>query len=134
MKEIKIYPEGDLSEMVCVGKEITDELEMVPARLYIKRYIRYKYAQKTDNGQPVSIGELPERVIDNGIPGSGLLASILIDKCADHLPLHRQRQRFKRQGVSIARSTIEGWTRQGLEKLKVLYDHLLQDARLSSGR
>jgi len=42
VEEIQIHPEGDLSQMVCIGKEITDELEMVPARLYIKRYIRYK--------------------------------------------------------------------------------------------
>ena len=129
VEEIEIYPEGDLSNMVCIGKEITDELEMVPASLFIKRYIRYKYAPKSENGQPVQIGELPERVIDKGIPGPGLLASILIDKYADHLPLYRQRQRFKRQGVSIARSTIEGWTRQGLEKLKILYDHLLEDTK-----
>ncbi|MEX0680602.1 MAG: IS66 family transposase zinc-finger binding domain-containing protein, partial [Balneolales bacterium] len=85
VKEIEIYPEGDLSNMVCIGKEITDELEMVPASLYIKRYIRYKYATKSENGQPIQIGELPERVIDKGIPGPGLLASILIDKYADHL-------------------------------------------------
>jgi len=129
VKEVEIYPEGDLSNMVCIGKEITDELEMVPSSLFIKRYIRYKYAPKSEDGRPIQIGELPERVIDKGIPGSGLLASVLIDKYADHLPLYRQRQRFKRQGVDIARSTIEGWTRQGLEKLKVLYDHLLADTR-----
>ena len=127
VEEIEIHPEGDLSQMVCIGTEITDELEMVPARLYIKRYIRYKYAPKVQDGRPIQIGELPERVIDKGIPGPGLLASVLIDKYADHLPLYRQRQRFKRQGIDIARSTIEGWTRQGLEKLTVLYDHLLQD-------
>ncbi len=42
VEEIEIYPEGDLSEMVCIGKEITDELECEPAKFYIKRYIRYK--------------------------------------------------------------------------------------------
>src|SRR5690606_18385772 len=41
VEEIKIYPEGDLSEMVCIGKEITEELECEPAKFYIKRYIRY---------------------------------------------------------------------------------------------
>lgn len=130
VEEIEIHPEGDLSQMVCIGKEVTEELEMIPARFYIKRYIRYKYAPKTDNGQPIQIGELPERVIDKGIPGPGLLASILIDKYVDHLPLYRQCQRYKRLGVDIPRSTIEGWTRQGLEKLQVLYDHLLKDTRI----
>ncbi|TCV08230.1 transposase IS66-like protein [Sphingobacterium alimentarium] len=68
--------------MVCIGKEITEELECEPAKFYIKRYIRYKYAAKNGNG--VSIAELPERVIDKGIPGAGLLAMILTDKYQDH--------------------------------------------------
>ena len=78
VEEIEIHPQGDLSQMVCIGKEITEELECEPARFYIKRYIRYKYAAKDGDG--VSIAELPERVIDKGIPGAGLLAMVLTDK------------------------------------------------------
>lgn len=48
VEEIEIFPQEDLSEMVCIGKEITEELECQPARFYIKRYIRYKYAAKTE--------------------------------------------------------------------------------------
>ena len=64
VEEIEIHPEGDLSQMVCIGKEITEELECEPAKFYIKRYIRYKYAAKDKSS--VAIGELPERVIDKG--------------------------------------------------------------------
>jgi transposase len=80
VQEIEIYPEGDLSGMVCIGTEVTEELELEPARFYIKRYIRYKYAPLGKNQDGVQIGELPERVIDKGIPGPGLLATILVDK------------------------------------------------------
>src|SRR5690606_3628923 len=38
VEEIEIHPGGDLSDMVCIGKEITEELECEPARFYIKRY------------------------------------------------------------------------------------------------
>ena len=112
VEEIEIHPEGDLSDMVCIGKEVTDELEYTPASYYIKRYIRYKYAAKHKEG--VLIGNLPARLIDKGIAGPGLLASILVDKYVDHLPLYRQQQRFKRENIPIASSTIEGWTRQSL--------------------
>ena len=78
VEEIEIYPEEDITDMVCIGKEITEELEYEPAKYYIKRYIRYKYAPKNKEG--VFIGELPNRVIEKGIPGAGLLASILVDK------------------------------------------------------
>src|SRR5690606_5426243 len=54
VQEIEIHPEGDLSDMVCIGKEITEELECEPAKFYIKRYIRYKYAAKS--GEGVKIG------------------------------------------------------------------------------
>lgn len=129
VEEVEIYPEGDLSEMVCIGKEITEELELKPAYLFIRRYIRYKYADKSAEGNPVKIGELPERVIEKGIPGAWLLAMIIIDKYADHLPLYRQIQRFRRQGIEIARSTIEGWTRQGLIKLAILYEHIVAETK-----
>ena len=125
--EKHIHPEGDLSAMVCIGKEITEELECEPAKFYINRYIRYKYAAK--NGESVKIAELPERVIDKGIPGAGLLAMILTGKYMDHLPLYRQKQIFARENIQIASSTIEGWTKEALIKLQPLYDQLVFDTK-----
>ncbi len=125
--EIEIHPEGDLSKMVCIGKEITEELECEPAKFYIKRYIRYKYAARNGNG--VSIAELPERVIDKGIAGPSLLAMILVGKYQDHLPLYRQKQIFARENIQIPSSTIEGWTRQALEKLEPLYEQMVFDTK-----
>lgn len=127
VKEIEIYPEGDLTNRVCIGKEITEELECVPARFFIRRYIRYKYAHK--NGEGVMMGALPERVIDKGIPGAGLLSMILTDKYMDHLPLYRQKQRFTRADIPIASSTLDGWTKEALLKLEPLYDQLVFDTR-----
>lgn len=125
--EIEIYPEGNLSEKVCTSKEITEELECEPAKFYIKRYIRYKYAGK--DGRGVQIGEPTERVIDKGIPGVGLLASILTNKYQDHLPLYRQKQIFAREDIKIASSTIQGWTKDALIKLEPLYDQLINDIK-----
>ncbi len=127
VEEVEIYPEGDLTDMVCIGQEVTEELEYKPASYFIRRYIRYKYAPKNKEG--VLIGSLPSRVIERSIAGPGLLASILVDKYIDHLPLHRQGQRFKRENIPIASSTLEGWARQGLGVLNILYEHLLRQTR-----
>ena len=138
VEEIEIHPEGDLTDMVCIGKEVTEELECEPARFFIRRYIRYKYAAKnekdfeslsqTDFGR-IKTGELPERVIDKGIPGAGLLSMILTDKYMDHLPLYRQKQRFARENIPIASSTIEGWVKQALERLGPLWQQLKFDIK-----
>lgn len=127
VEEVEIYPEGDLTDMVHIGDEITEELEYEPAKFYIKRYIRHKYAHK--NGEGVMIGELPERVIDKGIPSASLLSMLLTNKYLDHLPLYRQKQRFARDGIEIASSTIEGWVKQALEKLEPLYESLVLDTK-----
>lgn len=130
VEEIEIHPSGDLTDLVCIGKEVTEELECEPARFFIRRYIRYKYAAKNGKGfEGIKTGELPERVIDKGIPGAGLLSMILTDKYMDHLPLYRQKQRFARESIPIPSSTLEGWTRQGLERLEPLYQQLIFDIR-----
>ena len=125
VKEEILNPEGDVSDMKRIGEVVTDIVEYTPARLYIRRIIRPKYAPKNKEG--VFIGSLPGRPIDKGIAGAGLLASILVDKYVDHLPLYRQEQRFKREKIPIASSTLEGWVRQSLELLDILYQKLLRE-------
>lgn len=129
VEEIEIHPDGDLSDMVCIGSEVTDELEYKPGSYFIRRFIRYKYAPKGKDGEGVQIGPLPARPIEKGIAGPGLLAQILVDKYVDHLPLYRQGQRFKRENIPIANSTLDGWARQGLNLLDILYEHLLKTTR-----
>jgi len=47
----------------------------------------------------------------------------------DHLPLYRQKQRFARENIPIASSTIDGWVKQGLERLEPLYQQLKFDIK-----
>lgn len=129
VEEIEIHPKGDLSDKVCIGKETTDVLDFVPGYFKIKRYIRYKYATKDKDHTQISIGLLPERIIDKGIPSEGLISTILVDKYVDHLPLYRQKQRFSRENINIASSTIEGWAAQGMDALKPLYEKLVLDIK-----
>lgn len=129
VEEIAIYPKGDLSDKICIGKEVTDVLDYVPGYFKIKRYIRYKYATKDKDNTQISIGLLPERIIDKGIPSEGLLATILVDKYVDHLPLYRQKQRFSRESIDIASSTIDGWAAQSMDALKPLYEKLVMDIK-----
>lgn len=122
--EIVIEPDENTTGFVRIGEVITEELEYTPSSLIVNRYIRPKYA-RPDNGG-VIIGVLPNRPIEKGIPGPGMLAHILVNKYVDHLPLYRQQKNFKRNGLDIPSSTIDNWVKSGVEIVEPLYE-LLRD-------
>lgn len=122
--EIILEPLEDVSGMKQIGKEITEQLEFDPGRFFVKQFIRPKYAKA--DGEGVIIAELPSRPIEKGIPGAGLLSSILIEKYADHLPLYRQIERFRREGIIIAPSTMSDWMEAACRLITPLYDVLKQ--------
>ncbi len=70
-EEIIIEPEEDTTGCVHIGDDVTEVLDIVPAELYVKRYVRRKYAMP--NGEGILTGELPERVIEKGIPSDRLI-------------------------------------------------------------
>lgn len=118
--EIIIEPQGDLRGLKQIGSEITEQLEYEPGKFFVKQFIRKKYISTTG----ILIGNLPSFPIEKGIPGSGLLANIIIDKYADHLPLYRQMERFKRNGINLASSTLGEWVSTACAMLLPLYNCL----------
>jgi transposase len=130
-EEVIIEPEADTTGLKRIGSEVTETLDFHPARLVVIRTVRPKYADPKDPSRGVIIGKLPVRPIPRGIAEAGLLASILVDKFADHLPLYRQVQRFARHGLTLASSTIGDWTAQAATLLEPLYEALAEEARRS---
>ena len=124
VNEIIIEPSEDVSGMKWIGNEITDELEYIPGKLEINRFIRPKYISCEDENQKqeVKMASLDFRPIDKCIAGPHLLAQIATDKYIDHLPIYRQLQRFSRENVVIASSTIESWQRLSAQLLHPLYE------------
>lgn len=120
--DIIVPPSEDTAGLVKIGDEITEQLECEPGKLFVKRFIRPKYAKA--NGAGVLIGELPSSPIEKGIPGPTLLALILIQKYVDHLPLYRQIEQFKRLGVEIPSSTMSDWVALCCNLLDPLYEAL----------
>ncbi|MDF7535401.1 transposase, partial [Escherichia coli] len=68
----------------------------------------------------------PSRPIERGIAGPGLLARVLSSKYAEHTPLYRQSEIYRRQGVELSRATLGRWTGAVAELLEPLYDVLRQ--------
>jgi len=99
------------AEKANLPAEITRELERIPARLFVREYHRQKCACRACGGE-VTTAPAPSRPIEKGIAGPGLLAQVVVDKFADHLPLYRQEKRFRREGVELSRKTLCGWLKQ----------------------
>jgi len=119
-----IEPEEDVTGLVKIGEEVTEELEYNPGRLYVNRYVRPKYVKPTGEGNKIITGKLPERPLPKCIAGPNLLAALIIAKFVDHLPLYRQSQMFKRQGIELPDSTLGGWMNAGAKLLRPLYEVL----------
>lgn len=121
-EEILIEPAIDIADCKKIGEEITEVLEYEPGELYVKQYKRPKYAKPDNSG--VVIGELPSRPLPKAMAGEGLLSQIIIDKYIDHLPLHRQMQRFERSGVKLAYSTLTDWVSGTCQLIAPLFESL----------
>ena len=129
-ERVVLEPSEDVTGMEKIGEEVTEELERIPGKLFVRQYVRPKYARK--NGEGVAIASLPTRPIDKGIPGPGLLAQITIDKYTDHIPVHRQQQRLEREGIKLPNSTITDWIGSTCALLDPLYEALKREVLSSN--
>ena len=121
-REIIIEPAEDIRGLQKIGAEVTEELEYEPGSLYVNKIVRNKYARPDNNG--ILIAPMIERPLPKAIAGAGLLAQIAIDKYVDHLPLYRQVERFKREGITIPYTTITDWISNTCALITPLYSHL----------
>jgi transposase len=76
-------------ERVKIGEETSEVLDWSPATFRVLVHVREKYAcGRCKEG--VEIAPAPDKVIDGGLPGAGLVAQVVVAKFRDHLPLERQ--------------------------------------------
>ena len=122
---IIIEPTQDISSCKRMGEAITEVLEWEPGELFVKRYVRPRYSRP--GGEGVWIGKLPSRPLEKSMIGPGLQAQIVIDKYLDHLPLHRQMQRFERMGIKLPYSTLTDWVSSTCRLIEPLYEALRKE-------
>ncbi|MFC4260039.1 IS66 family transposase, partial [Marinobacter lacisalsi] len=115
----------DGAELTCIGEEISEQLDIVPARIQVIRHIRRKYACKTCE-EGVATAPMPPQPLPKSNASPNLLAYCLIAKYVDALPLYRQEQVFKRLGIDLPRNTLARWTIQASELIEPLIERLRQ--------
>ncbi|MEM6559846.1 MAG: IS66 family transposase [Myxococcota bacterium] len=118
VERIVLEPPGDTQGLKHIRDELTETIEWRSASLVRVIVVRPCYADPKASEHGVVAAEAPEKPIARCKAGVGLLASVITQKHADHIPLHRQEKIFARHGVSISRSTMSGWL-QGCAALLV---------------
>jgi len=108
-----------IENMRCIGEDITEILEYIPAGFYVRQIIRRKYAPSGGQGSVV-MAPLPPLPIEKGRPGPGVLAYLITSKYCEHLPLYRLEQIFARHGLQIPRTTQCDWVRDGADLLEAI--------------
>jgi len=86
---------------------ISEQLDIIPAKIQVIRHIRKKYACSC--GQCIKTAPLPAQPIPRSMASPGLLAHITVSKYQDALPLYRQETILQRIGVDIPRATLANW-------------------------
>ena len=108
-----------------IGEAVTEVLEYEPANVYVRRIVRNKYiVEQTDEETRIVVAPLPTLPIPKGNAGASMIAHLQVSKFADHQPFYRQVKIFKRQGLEIAESTVNGWSNAGCDLIAPLYNAL----------
>src|SRR3954451_22516434 len=101
---------------VCIGEQTAEQLDLEPARFFVRRTIKKSYAcqhcdpsvvppeQRLPTAGPAQVGPIAK-----GLCGPGLLAHVITAKFADHTPLHQLAGQLARSGVHVARATLGDW-------------------------
>jgi transposase len=97
-----------------IDEVVSEELEIIPEQVFVKRHIYPKYACRCcegsgDEEKPVfRVAKAEPRLLPGSIASPALLAFILVNKFTDHLPFYRQEKRFEPIGAHISRQDRSG--------------------------
>lgn len=119
------------TERHIIGKDVSERLDIVPAQFRVIVTRRPKYTCRSCEAGVVQ-APAKSRLIEGGTPTEATIASVIVSKYADHLPLYRQSQIYARQCVDIDRSTLAFWVGKAAHELKPVHDALLAHLKRSS--
>jgi transposase len=126
--EIVIEPEIPAGceglEKVLIGEDVSERLDVMPAKFRVIVTRRPKYAYRNRDG--VIQAPAPPHIIESGIPTEALLAQIAVSKYADGLPLYRQETIYARDQVELNRSLMAQWMGKVGFELQPLADYVLE--------
>ncbi len=113
-------PDSEQSCPVCeealhvMGKEVVRrDLKLIPAKAVIVEHVQYTYScrncEKNDISVSVVKAPTPAPVIKGSFAAPETVAHLMVQKFVMGVPLYRQEQEWKRQGIMLNRQTMCNW-------------------------
>lgn len=116
-------------ELHVMGKETHRELVIIPAQAKIREHVCYTYScrhcEETEIAVPVVKTAAPKPVLRGSFASPEAIAHIAAQKFVMGIPLYRQEQEWKRQGILLSRQTMSNWLLRVAEDwLEPIYNQL----------
>jgi transposase len=105
-----------------LGETVTETLEVIPRQWKVIQHVREKMTCR--DCETISEPPAPFHVVPRGWAGPSLLAMLLFEKFGQHQPLNRQAERYAREGVPLALSTLADQVGAGCAVLEPLLRRL----------
>ena len=110
-------------DMVKIGEDRSQRLDVIPAQYQVIVTVRPKYACPKGRAGVVQ-AKAPAYLLENSWPTDALLAQISVGKFCDFNPLNRQSVAMARNGAPIDRAVLADWMGRTGAQIAPVVDHM----------
>ena len=123
--------DGCQKTMSEIGEDVHEMVELVPAHFVVYEHRLKKYGCGDCKGA-VKTAPGPDQLIEKGLPGTGLLAHVVVSKYEQHLPLTRLVEIYCRGGFETSVSTLCGWVAAVADQVRPIVDRIWTQLQAST--
>jgi transposase len=121
------------SETAVIGFDESEQLDVEPARYFVRVTRREKRACRKCPHGGVKTAPLEPRIIEKGLASDAIIIATVVSKYCDHVPLYRQTSILEREaGLEIGRATLDGWVMKVGELLQPVVEAMRRDLLCAS--
>ena len=117
--------------LVEIGEDISEQVDIIPARVQVIQHVRKKYACKGCE-DTIKIAPKPAVLLPKSIASGNTMAYVITSKYADGLPLYRLSGILGRYGIEMSRQTLSESVMRVAERISPLIEHIKQQLMKSS--
>lgn len=117
-------------ELVCIGKEfVRSELNIIPAQIFVVDIYRKVYKCEScadDEYTPIYKAKPPVPVMKKSMATPATVAYVMQQKYQLGIPLYRQEQYWRSEGVELGRNTLANWIIRSSKWFEKLWEYMLR--------